>query len=67
MTDRIHVAVLVTPDEDGVWCAKGVIRAGVAAFGNGPTREAAIDDLRAGLALLVDTLGMPGEVELDIM
>src|ERR1700691_5671303 len=51
----------VEQDEDGAWCASALFRLGVGAFGDGPTREAAIADLREGLELLLDEVGI-GEV-----
>lgn len=47
----------VEQDEDGAWCADAYLRPGVGAFGSGETREAAIEDLRAGLELLLDEFG----------
>lgn len=43
---------VVEQDEDGVWCGAAQLRPGVAAFGYGPTLEAALADLREGLELL---------------
>jgi hypothetical protein len=42
---------------DGFWCAHALVRQGVAAFGDGLTREAALDDLRTGLAALFSVTG----------
>ena len=56
----------VEQDEDGVWCATAQLRPGVAAFGNGPTQEAAIDDLRAGLELLIEEVEIPDELTLTL-
>jgi predicted RNase H-like HicB family nuclease len=41
-------------DEDGGWYASIHLRPGVAAFGDGPTQEAAIADPRVGLELLIE-------------
>jgi predicted RNase H-like HicB family nuclease len=57
----LRVPYVVEQDEDGVWCASARIRPGVGAFGDGPTREAAIADLCEGLGLLLDEIGRPGE------
>jgi hypothetical protein len=42
----VRVPYAVEQDEDGVWCARSQVRQGVAGFGGGLTREAALDDLR---------------------
>jgi hypothetical protein len=52
-----QVPCVVEQDEDGFWCACAQIRPGVAAFGDGPTREAALDDLRTGFDLLLSVVG----------
>lgn len=62
----VHVPYSVEQDEDGGWCASAVLRAGVAAFGEGPTRAAAIDDLRAGLEVLIEEVGMPDQLTITL-
>jgi hypothetical protein len=47
----------VEQDEGGFWCACARIRPGVAAFGDGATREAAPDDLRTAFDLLLSVIG----------
>jgi predicted RNase H-like HicB family nuclease len=44
----------VEQDEDGVWCARIVLRPGVAAFGDGSTRDEALEDVNAALRLLLE-------------
>lgn len=56
----------VDQDEDGEWCASAQLRLGVAAFGEGQTREDAIADLRSGLELLVEEVGIPDELTLTL-
>jgi hypothetical protein len=51
-----QASFVVERDEDGFWCAHVQLRSAVAAVGDGVTREAAIDDLRASLALLLDVI-----------
>lgn len=46
----------VEQDEDGAWCACAQLRPGVAAFGDGPTRDAALTGLCEGLVLLLEAL-----------
>ncbi len=65
MTGVVHLQCVVEQD-DGVWCASASLRPGVAAFGDGPTREAAVADLRAGLELLIEEVGPPDELTLTI-
>jgi hypothetical protein len=66
MTRVVHVLYVVEHDEDGVWCASASLRSGVAAFGDGPTHEAAVADLRAGLELLIEEVGPPDELALTV-
>jgi predicted RNase H-like HicB family nuclease len=61
------VPYIVEQDEDGDgWCASAQLRPGVAAFGEGDTREAAIADLRSGLELLIEEVGIPDELTLTL-
>jgi predicted RNase H-like HicB family nuclease len=60
------VPYVVEQDEDGVWCASAQLRPGVAAFGDGPTEEAELVDLRAGLELLIEEVGIPDEMTLTL-
>jgi predicted RNase H-like HicB family nuclease len=53
---------VVEQDEDGGWFASARLRPGVAAFGEGLTQEAAISDLRSGLELLIEEVGIPDEL-----
>ena len=66
VTRVVHVPYVVEQDEDGVWCASAQLRPGVAAFGNGATREAALTDLREGLELLIEEVGPPDEMTLTL-
>ncbi len=66
VTRVVHVPYVVEQDEDGVWCASAQLRPGEAAFGDGPTREEAVADLRAGLELLIEEVGMPDELTLTL-
>jgi predicted RNase H-like HicB family nuclease len=63
---NIHVPYVVERDEDGVWCARAYLRPGVAAYGDGDTEQAAIDDLREGLLGLVEEFGVPAELTLAV-
>lgn len=56
----------VEQDEDGAWCACAQLRPGVAAFGDGPTREAALADLREGMKLLLEEVGTPDVMSVSI-
>jgi predicted RNase H-like HicB family nuclease len=62
----IHVPYAVEQDEDGVWCASAQIRPGVGAVGDGPTREAAVADLRDALVVLLAEVGPPEELTLTL-
>ena len=62
----VHVPYSVSQDEDGVWCASAQLGAGVGAVGDGPTEEAAVDDLRAALEALLAETGPPPELTLTL-
>lgn len=66
VTRVVHVPYTVKQDEDGVWCAAAMLRPGVGALGDGSTRDEAITDLRAGLLLLIEEVGIPDELSLDL-
>jgi predicted RNase H-like HicB family nuclease len=66
MTRVIHVPYTVEQDEDGVWCASAQIRPGVGAVGDGPTREAAVAELRDALEALITEVGVPDELTLTL-
>ncbi|MFE1169878.1 hypothetical protein [Nocardiopsis sp. NPDC058789] len=56
------VPYTIEQDEDGVWCARAVLRAGVSAHGEGDTPDAALADLRTAFALLTEEFGSPAEL-----
>jgi predicted RNase H-like HicB family nuclease len=60
------VPYTVEQDEDGVWCASALLRPGVGAVGDGATQEEAIADLRVGLELLIEEVGIPDELTLTL-
>jgi predicted RNase H-like HicB family nuclease len=66
VTRVVHVPYAVEQDEDGVWCASAQLRPGVGAVGDGPTREAAIADLREALEVLLAETGPPDELTLTL-
>ncbi|WP_101832954.1 type II toxin-antitoxin system HicB family antitoxin [Frankia canadensis] len=66
MTRVVHVPYAIEQDEDGVWCASAQLRPGVGAVGDGPTREAALEDLRAALEVLLAEVGPPDELTLTL-
>ena len=66
VTRVVHVPYVAEQDEEGGWYASAQLRPGVAAFGEGPTQEAAISDLRSGLELLIEEVGIPDELTLTL-
>jgi hypothetical protein len=54
---RMRVTRTVEQDEDGFWSARSQARQDAAAFAEGLTEEAALDNLRAGLATLLSVTG----------
>ena len=47
-----------TVEQDGAWCASAFLRPDVGAFGEGPTPEEAISDLRAARETLIAVVGL---------
>jgi predicted RNase H-like HicB family nuclease len=66
MTRSVHVPYTVEQDEDGVWCAHAQLRPGVGANGQGETSEAAVEDLRKALIVLVEEFGVPDELTVNV-
>jgi predicted RNase H-like HicB family nuclease len=66
VTRVVHVPYAVEQDEDGLWCASAQLRPGVGAVGDGPTRDAAIADLRDALEVLLAEVGPPDELTLTL-
>lgn len=66
MSRTVQVPYVVEQDEDGRWSASATLRAGVAAFGEGDTREAATAELRSGLTLLIEEVGVPDFLEVTV-
>lgn len=62
----IHVAYTVERDEDGEWCARAELHPGVVAYGDGDTRQAALDELREGIIGLVEEFGAPEELSVTV-
>jgi hypothetical protein len=53
----VRTLYVVEQDEDELWRAHAQVGQGVAAFGDGLTREAPLDDLPTGLAALLSVAG----------
>ncbi len=66
MSREVHVPYNVEQDEDGVWFAHAQLRPFVSAYGQGESRDAAIADLRDGLLLLIEEVGVPDELTLTV-
>ena len=64
--DPFRTKVAQTVTQDGIWCASAQLRPGVGAFGDGPTQEDAMADLRAALKVLIDEVGPPDELTLTL-
>lgn len=62
----VHVPYTAEQDEDGVWCARAELHPGVVAYGDGDTRQAAVDDLREGIVGLVEEFGAPEELTVTV-
>jgi predicted RNase H-like HicB family nuclease len=59
---EISVPFTIEQDENGAWCAAAALTPDAFANGAGDTREAAIEDLKAAIALLADEVGVPEQV-----
>lgn len=67
MPQEITVPFTVAEDaEDGGWFATAALTPAAFANGEGETREAAIEDLEAALALLVEEVGVPEQLVLTV-
>ena len=66
MSRVVHVPYTLEQDEDGVWCASAQLRPGVGAVGDGSTAEEAIADLRDALTVLIEEVGVPQELTLEV-
>jgi hypothetical protein len=66
VTHVVHVPYVAEQDKNGDWCASAHLRPGLAAFGRGPTQEAAIANLRASMELLIKEAGIPDELTLTL-
>ncbi|WP_433006971.1 hypothetical protein [Kribbella sp. CA-294648] len=62
MQREIHVPYTVEQDEDGFWCAAAALAPDAFANGQGATREAAIEDLKAAIELLAESVGVPDQL-----
>lgn len=66
MSRVVHVPYTVEQDEDGVWFARAQLRPDASAYGQGDSRDAAIEDLREGVLFLIEDLGVPDELTLTV-
>jgi predicted RNase H-like HicB family nuclease len=63
----IHVPFLIQEDTvDGGWTASAALTPEAFAHGEGETREAAIEDLKEAIALLVEDVGVPEQLVLTV-
>jgi hypothetical protein len=63
---RLHVPFVVEQDEDGTWLAEAALTPDTFVNGEGATREAAIDDLRATIVELTTETGIPEQLVVDV-
>lgn len=66
MQRDITVSYLVEQDENGTWTASAALTPDAFANGEGETREAAIEDLKAAIALLVEEVGVPEQLVMTV-
>jgi predicted RNase H-like HicB family nuclease len=62
----LTVPFTVDQDENGDWYAAAALTPNAFANGEGDTREAAIEDLRAALTLLAEEVGMPEQLTVTV-
>jgi hypothetical protein len=63
---NITVPFTVEQDENGAWCAAAALTPDAFANGEGDTREAAIEDLRAAITLLAEEVGVPEQLTVTV-
>jgi predicted RNase H-like HicB family nuclease len=63
---EITVPFTVSQDENGAWCAAAALTPEAFANGEGETREAAIEDLKAAVALLAEEVGVPEQLVVTV-
>ena len=66
MQREITVPFTVVQDENGAWCAAAALTPDAFANGEGDTRAAAIDDLKAAIALLAEEVGVPEQLVVTV-
>ncbi|GAA1141278.1 hypothetical protein GCM10009630_44900 [Kribbella jejuensis] len=67
MQREITVPFTIAEDtEDGGWYAAAALTPEAFANGEGDTREAAIEDLKSAIALLVEEVGVPEQLVLTV-
>lgn len=63
---QLHVPYVVEQDEDGTWVAEAALTPDIFVQGEGPTREAAIDDLRTSITQAATDSGIPDQLVVDL-
>jgi predicted RNase H-like HicB family nuclease len=63
---EITVPFTVGQDENGDWYAAAALTPDAFANGEGDTREAAIEDLRAAIVLLAEEVGVPEQLTVTV-
>lgn len=66
MARELHVSFTIEQDENGTWGTKAALTPTSFAYGQGPTREAAIEDLKNGILSLIDSEGIPEQVVVTV-
>jgi hypothetical protein len=66
MARSVYVPYTDRQDENGVWCAHAQLRPRVGANGEGEAAEAAVEDLRRALIVLVEEFGAPDELMVNV-
>lgn len=66
MQRDITVSFTVEQDENGTWFAEAALTPRSFANGEGPTREAAIEDLKEAVATLAETVGVPEQLTVAV-
>jgi hypothetical protein len=65
---QLHLPFIIGQEEDGMWISEAALTPDIFVSGEGETREASLDDLRAQIALVVAESGAPEQlvVEVDV-
>ncbi|MGW7686207.1 hypothetical protein ACWGID_36020 [Kribbella sp. NPDC054772] len=66
MRHQLHIPYVVEEDENGIWIAEAALTPDAFLHTDGPTREAALEDLRDAVVEAVADSGLPDQLVVDV-